>query len=443
MTMKIIYIVIPVLLAALAAVFPAEARQVEVDVALGNPVLAAEQKQTAYIKVNLRGLDFEYEAQRTQANIALVLDRSGSMRGKKIRQAREAAVTVLYRLNEEDILSVVAYDSTVQVLAPATKVSDKDDIARAIRRLAAGGSTALYAGVRRGAKEVRKFMSRNRVNRIILLSDGLANTGPKSPSALGELGATLKREGISVTTLGLGLNYNEDLMVRLADRSDGNHAFIEHASDLTHIFKQELGDVLSVVAQNVKVEISCARSIRPVRVLGREADIQGRRVITRINQLYGNQEKYVLLEVEVPPASAGTRQTIAHVEVTYRDMATRRSERFSEKKTARFTNSRKTVKESANRDVMISVAEQLAVQKSEEALRLRDAGLVRESKKLLLDNSAQLRGQARKYKSKRLKKQSDESAEEAKDVTSTGRRWKKSRKKMKKSKRSRKRQQRY
>jgi Ca-activated chloride channel family protein len=137
---------------------------------------------------------------RTPANVALVIDRSGSMQGDKIRQAREAAIEAVGRLNGNDIISIVAYDDTVDVLVPATKASDIAVIKNGIRKIKADGSTALFAGVSKCAAEVCKFLARDRVNRIILLSDGMANVGPDSPGALGDLGASLAKEGISVTS---------------------------------------------------------------------------------------------------------------------------------------------------------------------------------------------------------------------------------------------------
>ena len=87
---------------------------------------------------------------------------------------------------------------------------------------------------------------------------------PDSPAALGDLGASLGKSGISVTTIGLGLGYNEDLMVRLAEKSDGNHAFVENSRDLSRIFEYEFGDILSVVAQDVKIKINCLPGVKPV-----------------------------------------------------------------------------------------------------------------------------------------------------------------------------------
>ncbi|MCP4121228.1 MAG: VWA domain-containing protein, partial [Bacteroidetes bacterium] len=208
-------------------------------------------------------------------------------------------------LDENDILSIITYSDYVEVLVPATKVSDKRYLKRQIATIQAGGSTALFAGVSKGADEIEKFFDENKVNRVILLSDGLANVGPESPAALGKLGSSLRRIGISVTTIGLGLGYNEDLMVRLAQESDGNHAFVENSRDLARIFEFEFGDILSVVAQNVEIEINCAKGVKPIRVLGRDADVIGNKVYTSLNQIYSNQEKYFLLEIETDSFTDG------------------------------------------------------------------------------------------------------------------------------------------
>ena len=178
--------------------------------------MLADKKQAAFVKIGLTGFKLDSKDKRAPVNVAIVLDKSGSMEGDKIAKAKDAAIAAIGRLGSDDIVSVVAYDSTVQVIVPATKLSDKESVIEQIRRIEAGGSTALFAGVSKGADELRKFLDKNRVNRVILLSDGLANVGPQSPSELGALGASLMKEGISVSTMGLGLDYNEDLMTKLA-----------------------------------------------------------------------------------------------------------------------------------------------------------------------------------------------------------------------------------
>jgi Ca-activated chloride channel homolog len=142
----------------------------------------------------------------------------------------------------------------------------------------------------------------------------------RSPGALGELGASLMKDGISVTTIGLGLGYNEDLMVRLARESDGNHSFVEHPNDLVAIFDREFGEAMSVVAQDVEIRIECGAGIRPLRTLGRPSEISGQTVITHLNQLYGGHERHLLLEVEVPAHEADAVVELASVTATFRDL---------------------------------------------------------------------------------------------------------------------------
>lgn len=378
------------------------AEQVKVDVALAKPYLLAGQKQTSYLRVGLTGLPINDSGRRTPVNVALVLDKSGSMQGDKLRKAKDAALASIDRLGPNDIVSVLAYDDTVEVLVPATKISDRRALKAAIERLSAGGSTALFAGVAKGAAEVRKFLDRQRVNRIILLSDGQANVGPSSPADLGNLGTSLIKEGISVTTLGLGLDYNEDLMTQLARKSDGNHYFIENTTDLARRFGYEFDDVLSVVAQEVTVRVTCLEGVRPIRVLGREADITGQTVTTYLNQVYGDQEKYILLEVEVPAGRAGTMRNIADVSVSYVNMATKSPDRIARVASARFTASASLVDENTNAAVMASAIEQIAVERNKVAVTLRDQGKIEEARRALLDNAAYLSENARKYNSKDL-----------------------------------------
>ena len=378
------------------------AEQVKVDVAVAKPYLLAGQKQTSYLRVGLTGIPINDARRRTPVNVAIVLDKSGSMTGDKLRRAKEAALASIDRLGPNDIISLIAYDQTVDVLVPATKISDRHSLRTAIDRLSAGGNTALFAGVSKGAAEVRKFLDPQRVNRIILLSDGQANVGPSSPADLGNLGASLIKEGIAVTTLGLGLGYNEDLMTQLARKSDGNHYFIENTGDLARQFGYEFDDVLSVVAQEVTVRITCAPGVRPVRVLGREADITGQTVTTYVNHVYGDQEKYVLLEVEVPAGRAGTERSIADVSVTYVNMASRSPDRVARLTTARFTGSASLVESSTNPAVMASAIEQIAVERNKQAVALRDQGKIEEARRILLDNAAFLSENAAKYNSKEL-----------------------------------------
>jgi Ca-activated chloride channel family protein len=418
-------------LAALAALLPgsiARADQVQLNAALAHPVLKAGEKQTTYLKVSLTGFKFQKEGQRTPVNVALVIDTSGSMGGEKIRKAREAAIMAIERLSSLDITSVVTYNDTAQVLAPATKLSEKEALRAALLELRAGGSTALFAGVSKGAAEVRKFRDRDRVDRVILISDGIANVGPSSPGELGDLGSSLIKEGISVSTIGLGTGYNEDLMSTLARKSDGNHYFAENATDLTKVFDNELGDVLSVVAQEVTVEIRLAEGIRPVRVLGREASITGQRVTTLLNQIYSEQEKYILLEIEVPATEKGRTRKVADVKISYANMQTHTTDNLASALSVRFTNSDDKVEQSILREVMVSAVEQIATLNNKLAMKLRDQGKIDEARKALLENRRFLRKKAEKLESQDLAEYAEVQREDSENLE--GADWTRRRKRM-------------
>jgi Ca-activated chloride channel homolog len=393
-----------ILAAALLAADFASAEQIRLDVSVSTPVMLSGAAQRAYLRIGLAGFPIDGNAPRAPVNVAIVLDRSGSMSGEKLLKAKEAALQAIDRLGPEDIVSVVAYNHTVDVLVPATKVRDREEIYRKIESLGATGDTALFAGVSKGAREVLKFIDRHRANRVILLSDGLANVGPSSPGDLGDLGWSLARQGISVTTIGLGEGYNEDLMVALAGQSDGNHAFAENAADLSRIFQAEFGDVLSVIAREVTIRIDCAPGVRPIRVLGRRAEIDGRGIVATLNQMYAAQEKFVLVEIEVPAGSAGQQLEIATVDVRYANTVSRTTDVLGGRAVISFSNLAAAVDARRDARVLVDSVALIANEANKNAVALRDQGRVQEAEAALEQNAAFLEGEARRYKSADLEK---------------------------------------
>ncbi|MBM4319032.1 MAG: VWA domain-containing protein [Deltaproteobacteria bacterium] len=380
---------------------PAQAKRVKMRVALANPLLTNQERQTTFLKVGLTA-EAPAEVRRVPVNVTLVLDKSGSMAGEKIERAKQAARMALDRLHPEDIVSVVAYDDSVTVLVPATRAGDRRAVLAGIEQLEAGGQTALFAGVSKGAQELRKFHDRQRINRLVLLSDGQANVGPSTPAELGALGASLGKEGIGVTTIGLGLDYNEDLMTQLALRSEGNHFFARTAEELSRGFDLEFSIGLAVPVQQVKVRIRCAEGVRPQRLLNARGELLGQTAQVDLNQLYGGREASLLLELQVPGAAAGTLREVAQVEVSYTDLQTRQTESMQQAVMVQFTDAAKKVEQAIDGNVMEEVALHEANRQYKVALELRDRGQVEQARQLLLDNKANLAKQGSKYRSQRL-----------------------------------------
>ena len=419
---------LPLLAREYAPNAPQQGGKVGLEVALADPIMPSNKKQTTYLKVGLTGFPLPDVKTRAPVNIALVIDKSGSMTGQKISKAKRAAIAAIDRLRSDDIVSVAVYDQGVRVLLPATKLSDKSVAKHAIRQIQAGGSTALFAGVSKGAAEVRKFLDDNHVNRVILLSDGRANVGPDSPSELGEFGASLLKEKISVTTMGLGLDYHEDLMSQLAIRSNGNHLFIERADELIAVFQQEFDDVLSVIAQEVTITVKVREGLRPVRVMGQAGEIRGQDVTIIMNQLYANQERFVLLEVDVPGTAANSERGVADVSVTYANMQTKETDRLVGSVKVGFSDDLKKCQESRNRDVVEKRVLMVANEKNRIATKLRDEGRIEAARRMLLSNSDFLITNASQLNSELLRRQSLENTAQARFIDDAN--WKKTRKLM-------------
>jgi Ca-activated chloride channel family protein len=394
--------------------------EVGVRVELDRGVLPEGNAQNVVVKVTLDAPESSGTTERPPVNLAIVLDRSGSMSGQKLEKAKEAAIEALRRLGPQDIFSLIVYDHNVETIIPAQSARNIEWIESRIRGIQSGGNTALFGGVSQGASEVRKNREGRYVNRIILLSDGLANIGPASPEDLGRLGAALVKEDISVTTVGVGTDYNEDLMARLSQNSDGNTYFVESSVDLPRIFAAELGDVLNVVAKKVHIIIECPKGVKPVRIIGREGRIRGRTVELSMNQLYGGQEKYALIEVAVPAGKSGEAREIAEARVTYINPFTRNKETSKGRAEATFSKDSKKVAQSVNVPVQRELQLNIKALAEEEAISLSDEGKPAEAVGALKRSAEKLKSFGLKYDDQEVLDQAEEMKQEAEMIERDG-----------------------
>ena len=235
---------------------------------------------------------------------------------------------------------------------------------------------------------------------------------------------------MSVLTIGFGLGYNEDLMTQLANYSDGNHDFVKNSADLARVFDREFGDAMSVVAQDVTINIVCEGGVTPIRVIGRDATIIGQRVTTRVNQLYSAQQNYVIVEVRVPASKAKSEQPLASVTVVYNNMATQKPDTKTDSVAVRFSDNSEQVKGSIDKVAYESAVEQIANLETQRALELRDEGKVAEAKATLTNNASYLESAAQLLSSPKLSRQSDESKAES-EAVAQDKKWNEARKQIK------------
>lgn len=393
--------VVGVVAAGVLAAGPAVASRgdkVTCRVDLDRAVLPAGDVTRAVIKVSLDAPALRERAERQPVNLSVVLDRSGSMSSEsKLQKAKEAAITALRRLGPRDLFSLVIYDHEAETIVPPQSASNSEWIESRINEITTRGNTALFAGVSQAAAEVRKNIEGRYVNRIILLSDGQANSGPSQPEDLGRLGAALMKERIAVTTIGLGKDYNEDLMTRLAQNSDGNTYFVESSRDLPRIFSAELGDVLSVFARDVILEIELLGGVRPIRIIGRDGRVDNHRVEIRLNNLYGGQEKYVLVEVEVPAGTERDVLKLASAKCSYHNLISSREEQAGGEASVRFSKRESDVSKSVNIDVQKQLMLNEMAEAKDEAIRRADKGDSKGAGSALRSVAVSVREKAKKY----------------------------------------------
>ncbi len=351
---------------------------VGLNASVDRPVIHRDSKnRRVIIRIDVEGRSAKQAIKRQPLNLAVVLDRSGSMTGAKLEQAKQAASMLVDQLDHGDIFSLVIYDTEVETLVPAQRIGDRrKDILRKIDAIRAGGSTALYHGVERGGDQLREFLKENRLNRVMLLSDGIANVGPSSNREIAHLGQQLAREEISVTTIGLGDNYNENLMTALAEASDANYYYVADVEQLPGVFEEELGELKSVIATNIEIEIMCLKGVRPIRFLGRPDKLDGSKNSLHFKTIASEQSRQLFLECELDGDWEGPNTQLAEITVSYEDATSESRERVDRRQypLVRFTDDGEEETKHRDTEIVAQAAIYKNAAETEKAIALADQG---------------------------------------------------------------------
>jgi Ca-activated chloride channel family protein len=264
---------------------------------------------------------------RMPLNFALVLDQSGSMAGEKLRTMKEAVKNIIDKLQPDDLISIVTFETRTHVLVHAQSAAEKEELKRQVDKIREGGGTNMAPGLTGGLNLVSQHSGPNRVSRIILLTDGEATDDENDSRHLADEAG---RKGIPIIGLGFGQDWNEDFLFDLADRSVGAEAgsrsgmadYIPTPNAANKIF-EEVYQSMQVVAQDVMVNIRMVQGLEARRVwqvvpmikeLG-PGKIQGRAIVIPVSQLEKGGAAY-LAELMLPPRPAGAVR-IAQTDVTY------------------------------------------------------------------------------------------------------------------------------
>jgi Ca-activated chloride channel family protein len=234
------------------------------------PAVTADQPSALELLISIATPELPAELQarpRPPLNLALVIDRSGSMSGRKLSYARKAARFLAGELTARDRLAIVTFDDEVTVVMPSTPVSDPQPFLAAISTIHSGGSTALFDGWLAGATQVANHLDPAALNRVLLLSDGQANHGLTDQQQIAAKVAGLTARGISTSAFGLGDGFDEDLMGAMATAGDGTLAFIESPGQLADLYASELQGLATTAGKRVSLGIRAKHGAELVDVL--------------------------------------------------------------------------------------------------------------------------------------------------------------------------------
>jgi hypothetical protein len=238
-------------------------------------------------------------------NISLVLDRSGSMSGAPFQNMLMAAETFIGQLRDGDRVSVVAFSNGVFEAGPPV-VIDGNTRAGAIagvRALRDGGGTNFSGGMLAGLAEVFSAFQEWQVNQLVLFSDGQPNIGITSSTELARIAARAAERGVSITTIGFGMEHDELLMQGIADASGGNYYYVDNPQDMSGIFQREAGAILRSAARATDVDLSLPAGLQLEEVIGYDYVVAGGRVYVRMGSVPHDEERYVVFRFR--PAGGG------------------------------------------------------------------------------------------------------------------------------------------
>jgi|GEM_PF-446280 len=375
------------------------------ETSLSNSYWEAGSQEPVYLQVDLFAREVEQE-NRLPLNIALVIDQSGSMGSeRKLEYAKRAASFVVQNLTASDRLALIAYETDVHPIVTSQPVQYKDHFLRRILDLRPAGSTNLSGGMLEGYAQVGEALAAGQVNRILVLSDGLANRGITDPMLLQNICKEKVTSGISLSAFGVGLDYNEDLMLALAEYGNGNYYFIASPEKIPAIFSNELRGLLAVGAQNVTLWVDIPAEVKLLDTYGYLYERQGNRVRISLGDVFSNERRKILLQLQPPSDYSGT-EGFADVSLVYDDVisgGTRREEKSE--LDLQPTSDRELIERHRNPGVGHSVTLLQSTVFMQKAIHLVDEGRVESAKDFLREKALALSQNAAVSKSQELKKQ--------------------------------------
>lgn len=309
--------------------------------------------------------------ERAPLSLAIVIDRSGSMGGKPLIDAKRAATRLVDQLAPTDAFSIVTYSSADETVAPMAIATEaaKQRARAAIEMIVDEGGTCISCGLDRGNAELAASPIRGGLRRMVVISDGQANEGIWNRDELAEHAATTALTGISISSVGVGLDFDEVTMVRLANVARGNYYFVEDTSGLDAMFARELGGLDDTIATNARLVLTATPHARITDAYGYPLGHVGEQVIIPVSDLRAGETRKVVVRMHVTPTE-GAAVPLAKVELGWTSPASNTLRRAGTQAIAEL------VEDAA--DLVVDPSTLAAIEAARTARALEEAGNVYE-----------------------------------------------------------------
>jgi len=342
-----------------------------------HPKLEAGREQTVdvLIRITPPALSLDPSSRsnwkgRPDLNLSLVLDRSGSMEGEKMVRAREAAMFCVDQMLPTDRLSVVTFDDRIEVLFPSEPVTNKQSMKDLISRVTARGSTALHEAWVRGGLTVSERMLDQGINRVVLITDGLANVGITSTDEIVTQAMGLYKRGVSTSTIGIGADFNEDLLMPMAQSGGGNAWHVVEPDDMQRIFQVELEGLIAQFAHTVSLSLIPADGVRVVDLLN-DFDLTetGR---YRLPNLQAGSPLDIVVQLRVGAEEVGTQMRLLDLRLGFTPQDAKNAEVLKQAHTVEFAAN--IDRNQMNEEVIKAVQFLMNARARNEAMKRMDRG---------------------------------------------------------------------
>ncbi|HET6385179.1 MAG TPA: VWA domain-containing protein [Armatimonadota bacterium] len=327
------------------------APSVALDCLAGHRYALSTSSSREHFLVQIRAAETQ-ASRRMPLNLCLLIDRSGSMDGEPLDYVKRACGYVVDLLEPTDILSIVTFETQVDVLMPARRVVNRPLVKEHINRIEPGNTTNLYDGLVTAYRQAESAVSPAYLNRVLLLSDGDPTAGIRDFSTIVARVAEARGKSIATTALGFGPDYNEELMAGIARRSGGNYYFVDRPDRIPDVFRRELDQMMMVMAQDLRLRLRLSKWVQLRQVYGLQPRFVDRAAEVTLVDLDRGGTVNVLVEVEMGPRPAGVYR-VFQAELNYRTDAPQAAlaDAVSE-----FTPDRARVEASVNAAVQAEIA---------------------------------------------------------------------------------------